>query len=107
MKFEEKISGTKVTDFKITPIFKSQFVSLADVMALDLKQETMDLILDTLRFSRGERTEDNKDACIWWCVMDWDFIMKLSCLEHYPKYVEEFKNYFGENWVKHYIRFNH
>ena len=107
MQFESKISGTKVTGFEIIPIFTSQFVSLADVIALDLKQETMDYILDTLRFSRGERTEENKGECIWYCIMDWDTIYKLSVLENYPEYAEEFEDYFGNNWMNHYIRFNH
>ena len=32
MKFEEKISGTKVTDFEINSLFSSQFISLQEVM---------------------------------------------------------------------------
>ena len=65
MKFEEKISGTKVTDFNIKPLFSSQFVSLQYVMDKDLSQRTMDWILDNLRFHRGERTEENKGEYIW------------------------------------------
>ena len=105
MTFEAKISGTKVTDFNITPIFNSQYISLESLLKLDLKQETMNFILDTFRFSKGERTKEEDE--IWWAILDWDTIYKLSCLEKYPQYVEEFKSYFGENWLKHYIRFNH
>ena len=105
MNFEAKISGTKVTGFEIEPIFNSQFISLEDILKMDLKQETMNWLLDTLRFSRGERTK--ADDRIWWAIIDWDSTYKLSCLEKYPQYVEEFKNYFGENWLNCYIRFNH
>lgn len=107
MKFEEKISGTKVTDFGISPLFSSQFISLQDVMDKDLSQRTMDWILDNLRFHRGERTEENEGECIWWAIIDFDTDLKLSVLENHPKYEKEFIEYFGEHWMNHYIRFNH
>lgn len=107
MKFEPKISGTKVTDFDIKPLFSSQFVSLQDVMDKDLSQRTMNWILDNARFYRGERTEENKGKCIWWTTLDFDTGLKLAVLEHYPNYEKEFIEYFGENWMNHYIRFNH
>lgn len=107
MKFEPKISGTKVTDFEIKPLFNSQFVSLQEVIGKDLSQRTMDWILDNLRFHRGQRTEENKGECIWWAVMDYDTEYKLAVLENYPEYEEEFRQYFGEEWMKYYIRFNH
>jgi hypothetical protein len=105
MKFEPKLSGTKVTDFNIEPIFDSQFICLEDLVKMDLKQETMNWLLDTLRFSRGIR--EKKDDKIWWATIDWDSIYKLSCLENYPEYVKEFEEYFGEEWLEYYIRFNH
>jgi len=107
MKFEEKISGTKVTDFDIRPLFSSQFISLQDVMDKDLSQRTMDWILDNMRFHRGERNEKNKGECIWWGILDFDTDLKLAVLENYPEYEKEFIEYFGEHWMKHYIRFNH
>lgn len=105
MKFEPKLSGTKVTDFNIEPIFNSQFICLEDLIKMDLKQETMNWLLDTLRFSRGAR--EKEDDKIWWATIDWDSVYKLSCLENYPDYVKEFEEYFGEEWLKYYIRFNH
>ena len=105
MKFEPKISGIKVTGFEIKPIFNSQFICLEDLVKMDLKQETMNWLLDTLRFSRGEREKETDK--IWWATIDWDSVYKLSCLENYPEYVKEFKNYFGEEWLEQYIRFNH
>ena len=107
MKFEEKISGTKVTDFEIDSLFSSQFISLEEVMEKDLSQRTMNWILDHLRFYRGERTEENKDECIWWTTIDFDTDLKLSVMENYPEYEKEFTDYFGENWMNYYIRFNH
>ena len=107
MKFEEKISGTKVTDFEIKPLFSSQFISLQDVMEKDLSQRTMDWILDNIRFHRGERTPENTDKCIWWAILDFDTDLKLAVLENYPDYEKEFINYFGNEWMRHYIRFNH
>lgn len=103
MKFEPKISGTKVTDFEITPIFESQFVWLSEAMEVIQRQEAMDYLLDTYRFTKGceEKFHD------WVAIIDWDTIMKLSILEHYPEYEKELKEYFGEEWLKHYIRFNH
>ena len=60
MKFEGKISGTKVSEFEITPIFDSQFVWLSEVMEKIQNQKAMDFILDTFRFSKG-REEKSHD----------------------------------------------
>lgn len=105
MTFESKISGTKVTDFEITPIFDSQIVWLSDAMAKIQKQEVMDYLLDYYRFTRGFR--DKTGDWDWCAIIDWDSIYKLSTLENYPEYEKEFIGYFGEDWLKHYIRFNH
>lgn len=100
MKFEGKISGVSVTNFNITPIFKDQIVNLADCLTIIKRQETMDFLLDTFRFSLCKDGE-------WRAVLDWDSIMKISVLENYPEYENEFCEYFGDNWIKHYIRFEH
>jgi hypothetical protein len=100
MTFEPKISGTKVTGFDIEPLFNGQVVTLREVIAMDLSQESMNWILDTLRFYKGTNRE-------WVTTMDYDSIYKLSVNENYPEYVEEFKKQFGENWMNHYIRFGH
>lgn len=104
MKFESKISGTKVTEFEITPIFNKQVISLNDIINANLPQKSMDWILDTIRFTKGQPIDGRPS---WWCTLDWDSIYKLSCAKNYPQYVEEFENYFGENWLNQYIRFNH
>ena len=99
MKFEPKMSGTKVTDFDIKPLFKDCIFSLEDVQNNVFRQETMDWILDYLRFTKGTGG--------WYAAIDWDTNLKLAILEHYPNYEEEMINYFGKNWLKQYIRFNH
>lgn len=103
MTFETKISGTAVTDFEIVPVFNSQLIWLSEAMAKIQNQEAMNFILDTFRFTKGceEKSHD------WCAILDWDSIFKISCLEKYPEYVAELTGYFGENWLKHYIRFNH
>ena len=103
MKFEPKISGTRVEGFKTTAIFDSQFVWLSEVMEKVQNQKAMDFILDTFRFTKGceEKSHD------WCAILDWDSIMKISALENAPEDVKEFEEYFGEGWLKHYIRFNH
>jgi len=103
MNFESKISGTKVTDFDIKPIFSEQVILLSDAMKVIKKQETMDFLLDTFRFSKCNENYPNE----WYAILDFDSIFKLSVMENYPAYKKEFIDYFGENWVKHYIRFNH
>lgn len=103
MTFEPKISGTRVQDFKIERIFDSQFVWLSDAMAKLQRQEAMDYLLDEFRFSKGyeEKSHD------WCAIIDSDSIYKVSILENYPEYEKEMIDYFGENWLQHYIRFNH
>ena len=103
MKFEPKISGTRVEDFEITPIFDNQFVWLSECMEKIQRQEAMDFILDTFRFTKGcaEKSHD------WCAILDFDTIYKISIMENYPGYEKEFLEYFGENWLKQYIRFNH
>ena len=108
LKFTEKMSGTSV-NIDVTPLFESGLVSLDEVMKSDLSQETMDFILDNLRFYRGERTADNAEECIWWTTIDHDTRCKLAVLERaeYAEIKDEFVAYFGEDWMHHYIRFNH
>lgn len=103
MKFEPKISGTRVTDFTINRIFDSPFVWLSDAMKIIKRQETMDFLLDDFRFSKGYEEKEGD----WCAILDGDTICKLSILENYPEYEKEMINYFGENWLQHYIRFNH
>ena len=103
MKFTEKISGTRVDDFKIIPLFKSQYVWLSELMEKVQRQETMNFLLDTFRFTKGceEKSHD------WCAILDYDTIAKISILENYPEYEKELIEYFGEEWLKQYIRFNH
>jgi len=103
MKFEPKISGTRVEDFKIKPIFSKQIVLLSEAMKTIKRQETMDFLLDTFRFSKCNENYPNE----WYAVLDFDTIFKLSVMENYPEYEKEFIDYFGESWIDYYIRFNH
>ena len=98
MNFEEKISGTKVTNFKITPAF-DDILKLSELTKTVKRQETMDWILDTFRFTKGEND--------WFAIIDYDSVYKLSILENYPDYEEEMIDNIGENWMNQYIRFNH
>lgn len=103
MNFEPKISGTKVTDFNITPIFCDQFVWMSEIMEKIQHQDTLDFILDTYRFYKGQ--EEKKNDLV--TILDYDTILKISIMEHYPQYEQELKEYFGDDWFKNYIRFNH
>lgn len=103
MKFTPKMSGTMVTNFNIQPLFEEQFIWLSDVMKKITSQKAMDWILDTLRFYKGH----DEKAGDWVTTMDWDTIYKVTVLNSYPEYEKEFIEYFGEDWMKHYIRFNH
>lgn len=103
MKFEPKMSGTRVSDFNITPIFCSQIVWLSEAMEVIQNAKTMDTLLTNFVFTKGCEEKAND----WGTILDHDTIMKLSVLENYPEYEKEFIEYFGENWFKHYIRFNH
>lgn len=103
MKFESKISGTRVEGFKTTPIFNSQIVWLSEAIEKIQSQEAMDFLLNTFYFTKGE-AEKSHD---WCAILDWDSIMKISALENAPEDVKEFEEYFGEDWLLYYIRFNH
>ena len=100
MTFTTKMSGTRVEDYNIIPIFDTGYITLKQVMSKVQRQEVMDWILDNIRFTKG--TDDN-----WIATLDWDTILKLSVLENYPEYEKEFKEHLGDNWINHYIRFNH
>ena len=101
MNIESKISGWKITNFETKPIFNSQAISLENCMRTIKRQETMNFILDTFRFSKGVK----EGTCF--TTIDWDTIMKISIMETNPKEEEQLKEYFGEGWIKHYLRFNH
>ena len=101
MKFTGKISGVMVTEFQINNmLFHKQLITLDECIEKVNRQETMNWILDKLRFTKGEGGK-------WYAIVDWDTIMKLSILEYYPDYEKEMINYFGNDWMNHYIRFNH
>ena len=108
IKFTEKMSGTSV-NIHVEPLFGYCLVSLEEVMNAELSQNVMNFILDNLRFYRGERTAENSGECIWWAIIDHDTNCKLAVAEkeEYADYKREFMEYFGENWMKHYIRFSH
>lgn len=101
MKFEPLISGVRVTEFEITnrPL-NQQIVSLRECMEKIHRQETMDYILDTYRFRLCEDGE-------WRAILAYDDRYKIAVLESYPQYEKELIEYFGKDWLKWYIRFNH
>lgn len=103
MKFEPKISGVKVTEYEIKPIFDSQFIWLSEAMKVIKRQETMNYLLDAFRFTKGEAEKDDD----WCAILDFDTIYKISIMENYPEYEKELIEYFSKNWLSHYIRFNH
>lgn len=105
MKFEPKISGTRVEDFNIKCELDGQFHFLDDLLKTIKRQETMDFILDEFRFSRCEGNPKYEGR--WYAIFDGDTLYKIAIMESYPEYEKEMINYFGENWLKHYIRFNH
>ena len=105
MKFEPKMSGTRVTDFDIECGLCGQIHFLSELMKEIHRQETMDFILDNFRFSKCEN--EKKYPNEWYTIFDYDTLYKIAILESYPEYEKEMNNYFGENWLKHYIRFNH
>lgn len=100
MNFKPKMSGTRVTNFNIKTIFNTQIITLNDCQRLLHRQESMDFLLDNFRFSLCKDRE-------WRAVIDFDTDYKIAILENYPEYEKEMIDYFGENWLKHYIRFNH
>lgn len=106
MKFETKISGTKVTEYgDIKPFFRNTDVTLNECQYYFEKQETMDFVLNNFRFTKAERG-DKKE---WVCILDYDTLTKISIMEFddYAEIRKEFEKYFGKNWLNHYIRFNH
>lgn len=100
MTFEQKISGTRVTDYEIELIHASQFVDLVEISQIIKRAEAMNYLLDTFRFYPTETGH-------WVAILDYDSLYKLTILNSYPEYEQELREYFGENWLKHYIRFNH
>ena len=105
MNFEPKISGTKVTDYRITPIFGDQFILLSEAQKIIKRQETMNFLLDNFRFNKCGNEIDYPNE--WVAILDMDTIYKISIMENYPEYEKEMIDYFGVRWMDDYIRFNH
>lgn len=106
IKFTSKISGTQVTGSEIDEVlnnlvFDSQLITLNSIQEKIHRQESMNWILDTLRFTKSA---DEKN---WWATISWDSIAGLTVMEKYPEIEKQFIEYFGEGWMKRYIRFNH
>ena len=100
MKFTPKMSGIRVDDFNIDPIFEDQLIYLDNITEIVHRQETMDWILDKLRFTKSSTNR-------FIAIIDYDTNLKLSILENYPEYEKELIEHIGDNWINHYIRFNH
>ncbi len=100
MMFEPLISGVRVTGFKIECPISRRLVTLQECMEKFHRQETMDFVLDTYRFTLCEDGE-------WCAILDYDDLYKIAILESYPWYEEELIEYFGKDWLKYYIRFEH
>lgn len=106
IKFTPKISGTQVTGSEIDEVLNnlvlgSQFITLNDCINEIHRQESMNWILDTLRFTKSA---DGKN---WWATISWDSLAGLTVMEKYPEVEKQFIEYFGDNWMNVYIRFNH
>ena len=89
MKFEPKISGTRVTDFDIKCDLAKQSVFLSEAMKIINRQETMDYLLDTFRFYKctGEHKGD------WVAYIDFDTLYKIAILEKYPEFNDSWYDY--------------
>lgn len=106
MKFTDKISGTMVTEFEIKPLWNSQVVSLKELDE-SLPEEIMRWVMDNFYLSRMSDKGYEMYGCHYCTTLDYDTIYKLTVWANYPDYVAEFVEYFGENWINHYIRFGH
>lgn len=104
MKFEAKMSGTRVTDYEIKPVC-SDTITLLEIDKF--KTETAQWILDNYFLVKFSDEYAEKVGCRHGVWVDWDTVMKISILENYPEYEKELSEYFGKNWLKHYLRFNH
>lgn len=107
MKFEPKISGTSVTDYgkiKVFPHLLDNIVTLSDINKLTNKL-AVQFILDT--YNMLSLNAELADGANWGAIMSNDDILKASILENHPDLEAELQDYFGDNWLQHYIRFNH
>ena len=100
MKFETKISGIRVDDFDIVPLFSHQIITLAECMEKVKRQETMDFLLDKFRFTLGKSGQ-------WYAIIDHDTDIKLAILENHPDYEQKLTENIGTDWLNHYLRFGH
>lgn len=101
LNIETKISGWKVTGFETKPVFNSPIVSLEECMKTIKRQKTMDFILDNFRFSKGVKEGT------WFTTIDWNTNMKISIMETNPEEEKQLEEYFGKDWIKNYLLFNH
>ena len=106
IKFIPKLSGVQVTGTEIDEVLKnrvfdSQFITLNSIQEKIHRQESMNWLLDTLRFTKSA---DGKN---WFATISWDSIAGLTVMEKYPEVEKQFIKYFGNNWMNVYIRFNH
>ncbi len=107
MKFESKISGTRVTNYgkiKVFPHLLDQIVTLHDINNLTDKR-AVQFILNT--YNMVSLNADHANGANWGAIMSYDDILKVSILENHPDLEAELRDHFGDNWLQHYIRFNH
>lgn len=99
MKFEAMMSGIRVTDYEIKPLFDTRIVNLIDFTQKVKNPITINFILENFTvFPQGDS---------WVMVIDYDTMMKISILENYPDYKKEICDYIGEDWLDYYLRFGH
>ena len=102
MTIEKKISGWTVRDYgELEKLFDCCVISLMECIEKNLSQESMNWILDKLRFYKDESSGS------WWATIDNDTNCKLWIIENRPDLAEQLKTTFGKNWMNYYLRFDH
>ena len=104
MKIEPKMSGWTITEYSID-VSKLPFKEFPYLIYLDecLKlnnEKSMEYILENATFVKSSEGR-------WGSLFGNDGIMKIAILEFYPEYEAQLTEYFGEDWVNYYLRFNH
>lgn len=104
MKIEPKMSGWTITEYSID-VSKLPFKEFPYLIYLDecLKlnnEKSMEYILENATFVKSSEGR-------WGSLFGNDGIMKIAILEFYPEYEAQLIEYFGEDWVNYYLRFNH
>lgn len=100
LNIERKISGWQITNFKIEPVC-CELLGIKKAKTL----KAWEWLEKTYNFPEVKNDKGETEGKYAW--LEHDDIYKIAIMENYPEYEKQLTEYFGKEWLRYYLRFDH